>query len=382
MRTITTERIPIKLWLDDIEPAALTQARNAANLKVAVDWVAIMPDSHVGYGVPIGAVLATDDAIVPNAVGVDIGCGMMAVRTNVRADEVPREKLNEIVGEARRRIPLGFSHHKEPQPWKGFAHAPDVPVIRRELASAQKQLGTLGGGNHFIELQAGDDGRLWAMVHSGSRNFGLQVATEYHKRAIEHCREAGVELPDKDLAFLPLRTAAGEEYVEAMNYCLQFAFANRAAMMAQIEDILARELGAAVDERINIHHNFAAIEEHGGRQVVVHRKGATKADAGLVGLIPGSMGTHSYVVEGLGNPESFRSCSHGAGRRMGRKEAIRKLSLEEEKRRMEGIIGAPRTQRELEEAPGAYKPIDDVMANQADLVRIRLRLRPLAVIKG
>ena len=382
MRVIRSERVPIKLWLDDIEPGALEQARRSANLPIAFRWVAVMPDSHQGYGVPIGAVLATTGAIIPNAVGVDIGCGMIATRTDVDASTVRSGELRELVAQVRQAIPLGFAHHKEPQPWAGFARAPDIGIVQRELASAETQLGTLGGGNHFIEVQAGDDGRVWAMIHSGSRNFGLKVATEYHRQAMDIAKQRGTTLPDRDLAWLDLDTIPGRQYFAAMNYCLDFALANREAMMSRVEAAIADVLGGTGVERINIHHNYAAVEEHYGEQVVVHRKGATRAELGQVGLIPGSMGTHSYVVEGLGNPESFRSCSHGAGRRMGRKEATRSLDLAAEQRRMQGIVGAPSSKHDLEEAPGAYKDIDEVMANQADLVRIRLRLRPLAVVKG
>jgi tRNA-splicing ligase RtcB len=220
------------------------------------------------------------------------------------------------------------------------------------------------------------------MIHSGSRNFGLKTAEWYHRKAMELCQRKSEELPSRDLAYLPMDSAEGRDYFQAMNFCLDFARANRALMMRRLVDAVRAESGATADEEIDIHHNYAAFENHFGQEVLVHRKGATKATAGLTGIIPGSMGTHSYIVEGLGNPESFESCSHGAGRRMGRKEAQRSLRLDEEQRKMAGIVHGLRSAKDLDEAPGAYKDIDTVMENQKDLVKVRVRLSPLAVIKG
>ncbi len=379
-KIVSTERIPIKLWLDDIEPGAMEQARNLANLPFAFRWVAIMPDCHPGYGMPIGGVLATKDVIVPNAVGVDIGCGMNAARTSLTEIDTPA--LKDMMALIRMAIPVGFDHQKENQPWNGFAKAPDIPIIQQELGSARKQLGTLGGGNHFLEVQQGSDGHIWLMIHSGSRNFGFKTAQNYHQIAKKRCESRHIDLTDKDLAYLPMDSREGEEYFRAMIYCLEFARANRALMMARLSDILTRVTGGMVEEEVNIHHNYAALESHYGKEVLVHRKGATKATKGLTGIIPGSMGTASYIVKGLGNPESFQSCSHGAGRRMGRKEATRSLDLAQEQKKMEGIVHGLRTRRELDEAPGAYKDIDQVMENQKDLVEIVVQLKPLAVIKG
>jgi tRNA-splicing ligase RtcB len=380
MRVITTEKLPIKMWLETIEDGALEQAKNLANLPFAYKWVAIMPDGHVGYGMPIGGVLATDDVIIPNCVGVDIGCGVCAARTSLT--EIDTETLKKIMGLARIAIPVGFTHQKENQEWSGFNAAPDSPVIQAELNNARKQLGTLGGGNHFIEIQRGSDGYVWAMIHSGSRNFGLKTANYYHKAAVELCQRWQSDIPTKDLSFLPMDTDMGMEYFHAMNYCLNFAKANRALMMNRVLDILTDYPQASFSDILDVHHNYAAREHHYGKNVLVHRKGATQARAGGCGIIPGSMGTHSYLVKGLGNPESFESCSHGAGRRMGRKEASRTLNLEEEQKKMEGIVHGLRTVSDLDEAPGAYKDIGDVMAQQRDLVDIEVELTPLAVIKG
>jgi tRNA-splicing ligase RtcB len=380
MKVITTEKLPIKMWLETIEDEALAQARNLANLPFAFKHIAIMPDSHVGYGMPIGGVLATRGAIIPNAVGVDIGCGMMAVKTTLT--EIDEAALKDIMGKIREAVPVGFDHHKELRAWEGFDRAPDIKIIQEELTSARLQLGTLGGGNHFIEIQAGDDGHLWIMLHSGSRNFGFKTARVYHERAKELCERWYSSIPDKDLSFLPMDSADGQEYFTAMNYCLDFARANRAEMMAQVTGIIFNLLKASFSEPINIHHNYAVMEHHFGTNVMVHRKGAARAYAGQPGIIPGSMGTASYITEGLGNPMSFQSSSHGAGRRMGRKEATRTLVLADEQEKMAGIIHGLRNQADLDEAPGAYKDIDEVMANQEDLVKIVCKLRPLAVIKG
>lgn len=380
MRVITTEKYPIKLWLDDIEDGALQQAKNLANLPFVFKWVAIMPDSHQGYGMPIGGVLATKGVIIPNAVGVDIGCGMSAVKTSLT--DIDTDTIKMIMGEIRKAVPVGFDHHPIDQSWGGFGLAPDIPIIQKELNSAKRQLGTLGGGNHFIEIQKGNDGYVWIMLHSGSRNFGLKTANEYHKKAKELCERWNSDIPDPDLSFLPMDSAGGQEYFAAMNYCLDFAKANRALMMNNIVNIFREKTNSVVLEEINIHHNYAAFEHHYGEDVLVHRKGATKATAGLTGIIPGSMGTASYITEGLGNPESFESSSHGAGRRMGRKEAERTLSLEDEQAKMAGIVHGLRTTKDLDESPGAYKDIDMVMENQKDLVKIKVALRPLASIKG
>ena len=379
-QVIESEKIPIKLWLDDIEEGALQQAKNLANLPFAYKHVAIMPDSHQGFGMPIGGVLATKQVIIPNAVGVDIGCGMLAVKTSLT--EIDTDAVKTIMGKIREVVPLGFNHQNTPQEWDGFDVAPDIEIIQKELTSARKQLGTLGGGNHFIEIQSGSDGHIWVMIHSGSRNFGLKTADVYHKKAVAMCERWASNIPDKDLAFLPLDTLEGQEYLTAMNYCLNFAFANRVLMMKNILEIVSDLTGATIEQEVNIHHNYAQLENHFGEEVIVHRKGATKATTDTIGIIPGSMGSHSYIVSGKGNPESFMSCSHGAGRKMGRKQAERTLDLVQEQEKMKGIVHGLRSVSNLDEAPGAYKDIDVVMENQKDLVDILVELTPIANIKG
>ncbi len=385
-RVITSEKIPIKLWLDDIEDGALQQAKNLANLPFAYKHIAIMPDAHQGYGMPIGGVMATKGVVSPNCVGVDIGCGMTAIKSELNIEDFQPHELEAVLktwmGKIREQIPTGFKHNKTASAEEIFRDAPVIPIIQQELSSARKQLGTLGSGNHFIEIQKDEDGFIWVMIHSGSRNLGYKTARVYNDSAKVLCAQWYSDIPNTDLAFLPFNTEIAYEYKEAMEFCLRFAYANRAMMLQKVTAIIGDKRFGSEGGVINIHHNYAIQENHFGENVWVHRKGATLARKGVQGIIPGSMGTSSYIVEGLGNPESFDSCSHGAGRRMGRKEATRVLNLEEEQAKMEGIIGKPRNQDDLDEAPGSYKDIEKVMENQKDLVKILHTLRPLASMKG
>jgi tRNA-splicing ligase RtcB len=389
MKFINTENIPIKMWLDDIEDGALQQAKNLANLPFAFSHIAIMPDSHQGYGMPIGGVMATRAAIVPNAVGVDIGCGMRAIKTSLHVDDMS-DTWPAIVAQVRRLIPVGFNHHKDAQDWDGFAEdvvdLVDSPVVYDELESARYQLGTLGGGNHFIEFQCNKDGRVWVMLHSGSRNVGLKIAKYYHDMSKSLCEKWYSKVSDPDLAFLPIESDQGREYFAAMRFALDFARESRSRMMEVIKGILDDATGGIFDvgEEYDVHHNYAAREHHYGADVIVHRKGATSAKLGEIGLIPGSQGTKSYVVRGKGNHLSFESCSHGAGRKMGRKQAQRTLNLADEQKRLDdlGVVHNIRSVEDLDEAAGAYKDIDVVMRNQCDLVDIVEELTPLAVVKA
>lgn len=383
MRVIDSEKKPIKLWLDDIEDNALIQAKNLANLPFIFKWIAIMPDCHSGYGMPIGGVMATRGVIIPNAVGVDIGCGMCSVKTSLKG--IDKNILKQIMGKIREFIPIGFDHHKQKREWTGFDNVPNIKIIKQEWEAAHYQLGTLGGGNHFIEIQKGSDGFIYIMIHSGSRNFGLKIAKEYHEKAKWLCGKYYSDIPDKDLSFLPMETKEANEYFDAMKYALEFAKENRFRMIEEVKKGFFEILkDVTFDEIINIHHNYAAWENHYGENVIIHRKGATSAREGQIGLIPGSQGTKSYIVKGKGNSESFNSCSHGAGRKMGRKQATEKLDLKEEIKKLDdqGIIHGIRNISDLDEAVGAYKSIDEVMKNQSDLVDVLIELSPLAVIKG
>ena len=385
-QVIATERIPIKMWLDDLEEGALEQAKNLANVPFAFKHIAIMPDSHQGYGMPIGGVLATQGAIIPNAVGVDIGCGMCAVRTNLTF--VDEDALKQIMGVIRKTVPVGFNHHNEKQdetwmPELDADHSYDI--IEHQYEKARTQVGTLGGGNHFIELQKGSDDYIWIMIHSGSRNLGFTVAKHYNELAQKMNKKWFSSVP-KDLAFFPTDSEEYFNYFAEMSYCTEFALANRMLMMERVKNAFLECLGPEVEfpEFINKPHNFAAWENHYNQNVIVHRKGATRAREGELGMIPGSQGSKSYIVKGKGEDLSFHSCSHGAGRKMSRTEARNTLDIAAEKAHLEkmGVIHAIRSKNDLDEAPSSYKDIDVVMSNQTDLVEIVTELTPLAVIKG
>ena len=380
----------MKMWTTDIDDKAREQIENLAALPFIHHHIAIMPDCHGGMGMPIGGVLACCDAVIPNAVGVDIGCGMCAVKTGWKVEKITADVLRkQIMRGIRKRIPLGMDHHKERQDESYMPQGHDIDrlhVVKAQYISAQRQVGTLGGGNHFIELQRDEEGFLWIMIHSGSRNLGKQVGDHYNKLAASlNERWHSVVKPELRLPFLPLKTQEFNDYWVEMQYCVDFALCNRRLMMERIQEVIADALpGIEFEPMINIAHNYAAWEKHFGENVIVHRKGATLAREGVVGIIPGSQGTSSYIVEGLGNPDSFNSCSHGAGRLMSRTAAVNTLSLEDEVKKLEdqGIVHAIRSKRDLEEAAGAYKDIDQVIALEADLVRVKTKLRPVAVIKG
>lgn len=364
-QVITTERTPIKLWLDDIEDGAAQQARNLANLPFAYKHVALMPDCHQGYGMPIGGVLTTDGAVIPNAVGVDIGCGVVAARTNLT--NISQQDLKSIMGLVRKSIPVGFNHHKTVQ--REMVAFDTLPVVQYQYAAASRQIGTLGGGNHFIEIQKGDDGYIWVMIHSGSRNVGKKVADHYNGLAKKlNAQWFSSVPPQHDLAFLPLDTDEGQMYLREMDWCLGFARHSRDLMMQRVLDAMVDVVGPfELQAQHDVHHNYAAMEHHFGRNVLVHRKGATRARKGEIGIIPGSQGTSSYIVRGKGDPQSFCSCSHGAGRRMGRKQAQRTLDLQKQIDILDqqGIVHGIRNRKDLDEAPGAYKDIDVVICPPA-----------------
>lgn len=381
---------PVKIWADEVEASAMEQITNLTTLPFIYHHLAIMPDVHTGKGMPIGGVLACVNAVIPNAVGVDIGCGMCAVKTNWRVTDIPTDVLRKgIMRGIRKRIPLGKDHHKLAQDADLLPQGHDIDkleVVRRRQVAILKEIGTLGGGNHFIELQKDEEGLLWVMIHSGSRNLGKQVGDYYNqKAAVLNERWYSSVSPNIGLPFLPLRTQEFTDYWAEMSYCIDFALCNRRVMMMRIEEVLADVLpGISFEPMINIAHNYAAWENHFGHNVIVHRKGATLARKGMTGIIPGSQGTASYIVEGLGNPESFCSCSHGAGRLMSRTAAINNLDLHAEVERLNalGIVHAIRCQDDMQEASGAYKNIETVIRNESDLVRVKTRLLPVAVIKG
>ena len=381
---------PVKIWTNDVEESAMRQIENLTTLPFLHHHLAIMPDVHAGMGMPIGGVLACDGAVIPNAVGVDIGCGMCAVKTNWKMEDLPPHVIRkEIMKGIRARIPLGMEHHKEAQDAKYLPQGHDIDkmeIVKRRQHSILHEVGTLGGGNHFIELQKDEEGNLWIMIHSGSRNLGKQVGDYYNKIAVSlNEKWHSVVSPEIRLPFLPHGTREFGAYWNEMKYCIDFALCNRRLMMERIQEVIADSLkGIEFEPMINIAHNYAAFEHHFGKDVIVHRKGATLAREGVIGIIPGSQGTASYIVEGLGNPDSFCSCSHGAGRILSRKAAIHTLDMKAEVKNLEakGIIHAIRCQDDMQEASGAYKDIEEVIANESDLVKVKTKLLPIAVIKG
>jgi len=386
VHVIETEPVPLKIWGEDIDEGALEQAHHLARLPFAFHHVALMPDAHVGYGMPIGGVLAALGQVIPHAVGLDIGCGVRAWRTNIGAQEFLGAR-DLVLNDIQRSVPTGFEWHHASQDARTslFGEVPDVPPLPDEADKAARQVGTLGGGNHFIEVQRDEAGVVWAMVHSGSRNVGKQVA-EYHDAVAKRVNAAqGSPVPAEwGLAHLAVDSSAGRDYLTAMDWCLRFAKENRRLMQAAVQAALDRRFpGVEPDPCDDVHHNYAAIEEHFGEQVVVHRKGAVRA-MGTV-IVPGSMGTASYICRGLANPESFCSCSHGAGRVMGRKQAMRQIPREDvirELRERDIRLFKAKKKDLAEEAPAAYKDIEDVMRWQRDLVEPVVRLKPLGVVKG
>jgi tRNA-splicing ligase RtcB len=390
--------VPIKSWCNDIEEGALSQAVDLTQHPAVFRHVALMPDCHQGYGMPIGGVIACENAVIPNAVGVDIGCGMGAVKTSINVSDTTREQLRKITTLVKERIPCGEGKaHKKPQNWEGFEEDIDAYSDRQWFSHhvsdlANRNLGTLGGGNHFIEIQAGDDDHVWLMIHSGSRHLGNVVARYYHQLALELNRMWSSDIPNKDLAFLPAQSPEGQNYIQDMQFSLSYAKENRRRIMERFIDAFYSVYpDAEFGNPVNIHHNYAALEHHFGKNVWVHRKGATSAKETEVGIIPGSMGTSSYIVEGLGNRESFMSCSHGAGRAMARNKASQTLTPEACDRAMKGIVydrwgkvkrGKAKGLYDLSEAPQAYKDIDAVIEAELDLIKPLVKLRPLGVVKG
>ena len=405
--------MPVKSWCENCEEGAEKQAANLARHPALFHHVALMPDAHLGYGMPIGGVVAADNAVIPAAVGVDIGCGMIATETDIPAERFADMSFRRAFQEwLKERIPVGEGvSHKETQNWDGFEEYTANNGMRSDLWPSKldrMNLGTLGGGNHFIELQkstllrgpeAATDGepdggaKGWLMIHSGSRNLGKRIEEHYHRIANRLCTRFRVPLADPDLAFLPIEEADGHYYYTDMLFALRYAQENRRRMMEAMKETVAEFVPEANFVRtIDIHHNYAACEEHFGRKVFVHRKGATSAKLDEIGVIPGSMGTASYIVRGLGNPDSFTSCSHGAGRRMSRVAASTTLTVEECDKAMDGIVcerwhkyrgfGKAKGRLDLSEAPQAYKDIEDVIASERDLVEPLVRLVPLASLKG
>jgi tRNA-splicing ligase RtcB len=394
-KTIDDGGVPVHVWTDDVEAEALTQLVNVSRLPFVFRHVAAMPDVHAGIGATVGSVIPTKGAIIPAAVGVDIGCGMGAVRLSLTAADLP-DKLGRVRGAIEGAVPVGFDQHDARDALghaaKPFARALDRIADRHPaLAKMQKrfdetwvrQLGTLGGGNHFIEVCLDEADRVWVMLHSGSRGIGNVIGRYFIERAREHCLKRDVRLPDRDLAWFDEGTPLFDDYVEAVGWAQDYAAANRREMTALVLEALERVLRpfAATEEAINCHHNYVERERHFGESVLVTRKGAIRAGRGELGIIPGSMGAKSYIVRGKGDAASFSSCSHGAGRRMSRTEAKRRFSRADLERQTEGVE-CRKDSGVIDEIPGAYKSIDEVMANQTDLVEVVHTLKQVVCVKG
>jgi tRNA-splicing ligase RtcB len=382
---------PVKLWVpaSEVEPGALRQIENTANLPFVFRHVAVLPDVHGGVGATVGTVVATKGALVPAAVGVDIGCGMMAVRTALDPGPV-REMAGRIRGGIEAAVPLGFRGNDEitssVSSWKGWRRPPESPCLDRALRrKAECQMGSLGGGNHFIEVCLDEEDSVWVMLHSGSRNVGKTLAERHIHEAKRLRALAGDRLPDPAHSWLEEGTAEFAAYLKDLAWCQDYALQNRVEMMDRVLGVLARVLG---DEgalkrtlEVNCHHNYAAPEVHFQERVWVTRKGAVRARRGELGIIPGSMGTRSYIVRGRGSPDSYDSCSHGAGRRMSRHEARKRFEPKDLVDQTAGVE-CRKDAGVLDEIPGAYKDIDTVMARQEDLVEVVAVLRQAVCVKG
>jgi tRNA-splicing ligase RtcB (3'-phosphate/5'-hydroxy nucleic acid ligase) len=361
---------PYKIFAKDVEPSALDQFYSAMRLEYSVRG-ALMPDAHLGYTLPIGAVIATDGIILPSWVGYDIGCGMCAVPTNFSQGDITSQ-ADAIFTAIYRSIPTGFNHNRSDSHWESH-HLPRTKFLDQVFSkNGLKQLGSLGSGNHFIEIGVDENQTIWIIIHSGSRNLGHSVATHYMKLA------AGGKAREGHFGF-PILNPPGKDYFKDLNFCLQFALANRYEMIRRVVTEIQRLChgDAQWNKLINRNHNHA--ENKNG--LIIHRKGATHAEAGMLGVIPGNMRDGSFIVEGKGNPEALWSSSHGAGRVMGRKAAKRQIKLKQFSDSMIGIV-AKVDHHTLDEAPFAYKNIEEVMALQKDLVKVLHRVRPLINIKG
>ncbi|MBP6748540.1 MAG: RtcB family protein [Xanthomonadaceae bacterium] len=391
--------VPIKGWVDGVplEPEARRQLQNIAAIPFVGPWVAVMPDVHLGKGATVGSVIPTRGAIIPAAVGVDIGCGMAAVRTTLRADDLP-DSLALLRNSIERSVPVGNGgggdHRKLPDSIETrlaqsglVARLDAIKAKHRKIRTDKidKQIGTLGGGNHFIEICLDESDTVWAMLHSGSRGTGNLIGSYFIERAREELgrRTLGFHVPDRDLAFFMEGEALFDDYVEAVSWAQDYARANREAMMARVLHEMRQRLPKFQLDKtaVNCHHNYVQREEHFGQSLLVTRKGAVSAREGELGIIPGSMGAKSYIVRGKGNPESFCSCSHGAGRKMSRTAAKQQITLKQH-REATAHVECRKDPGVIDESPAAYKDIDAVMAAQRDLVEVVHTLRQVVCIKG
>ena len=392
---IETGSVPVKIWTDEVDEGSRRQLSNIAALPFVHHHVAAMPDVHLGIGATVGSVIATQHAIIPAAVGVDIGCGMCAARTTLRAEDLDAKHLNTVFAQISRDVPVGRGQHRENRAPVDQAEAfaaglaailakhPKLTPKRDKAQDWVCQLGSLGGGNHFIELCLDEAGRAWVMLHSGSRGIGNRIGTYFIERARERAIRMDRSLPDFDLAWLDEGSPEFADYMEAVGWAQDYARSNREVMLGLVLAAMRRHLRPfeVTEEAVNCHHNYVEREHHFEADVWVTRKGAIRARSGDLGIIPGSMGARSYIVRGKGNVESFHSCAHGAGRRMSRTQAQKQFTAADLAHQTEGVV-CRKDGGVVDEIPAAYKDIDQVMANQTDLVEVVHTLKQVLCVKG
>ncbi len=394
-QVIKKGRVPVLVYTDELESSAYDQLVNVSQLPFVFDHIAAMPDVHTGIGATVGAVIPTQHAIIPAAVGVDIGCGMNAVRLSLKAKDLP-DNLKRVRHAIEDAVPVGFDMHKTDQAMRSTIDAlsgglKNILDKHKQIQAMQKnpyetwirQLGTLGGGNHFIELCVDEHDDVWIMLHSGSRGIGNAIGRYFIALAKKDMERHIAQLPHRDLAYFEEGAAHFDDYVAAVHWAQDYAMANRREMMRLIIAALKKVLPdfTLTKEAINCHHNYVAREHHYGQDLFITRKGAIHAAEGELGIIPGSMGAKSYIVRGKGNAESFCSCSHGAGRRLSRTAAKQQFSRQDLEQQTRGVE-CRKDKAVIDEIPAAYKNIDQVMANQSDLVEVVHTLKQLVCVKG
>jgi tRNA-splicing ligase RtcB len=394
-QVLTDQRVPVKIWTDDVDEKSKQQLANIASLPFIHHHVAAMPDVHLGIGATIGSVIATHKAIIPAAVGVDIGCGMVACRLSLTANDIEEKSLKKVFEQISRDVPVGRAQHADDRVLVDAAKPFEArlnlmtqkhPQLLKAFGKFSKwvnQMGSLGGGNHFIEVCLDESDQVWVMLHSGSRGIGNALADYFIQLARQDMERWMIHLPDRDLAYFPEGTEHFDDYFEAVHWAQEYAYQNRQCMVDLVLAALQRHLPAFVvtSEVVNCHHNYVVQEHHYGANVWVTRKGAIRAREGDLGIIPGSMGARSYIVRGLGNPESFTSSAHGAGRRMSRTAAEKQFTESDLARQTDGVI-CRKDKGVIDEIPGAYKDIDAVMENQKDLTETLHTLKQVVCVKG
>jgi tRNA-splicing ligase RtcB len=394
-QVIEEGRFPVRIYTAEVEASARQQLVNISQLPIIHHHVAAMPDVPAGIGATVGTVIATRRAVIPAAVGVDIGCGMIAARTSLTGNDLNEACLKRVFDQVSRDVPVGRAQHKEgraltdaAKPFgRGLRRIMEKhPALEKRFPRAQnwvQQMGSLGGGNHFIEVCLDEESRAWVMLHSGSRGIGNAIGTYFIELARRDAERRELRLPDRDLAYFEEGAEHFDDYVEAVGWAQDYARANRDAMVDLVLEAMRRHLPAfgVTDEVVNCHHNYVERERHYGADVWVTRKGAIRAGAGEPGIIPGSMGARSYIVRGKGSEESFQSCAHGAGRRMSRTQAQKAYTAQDVVEQTRGVI-CRKDRGVVDEIPAAYKPIDEVMANQSDLVEVAHTLKQVICVKG